>query len=290
MLNAAAKSGTGTEARYAGFMVLAPLFGTLAAILLLAYRGNLAPPTIWLFVGFYLLGAVGIEVGFHRYFSHRSFKCLPWVRAMLGACGSIAGQGPVLYWVALHRLHHRFSDTEQDPHTPQPGTLSALYRAHIGWLFETRTLDFASTLPDLVRDPTTVRVHKQYLRWFVAGLAAPTLIGGALAGWIGALEGLLWGGWARMFLNHHVTWSINSLCHRFGHRSFETRDGSRNIAWLSLLSVGGSWHNNHHAFQASATNDHYWWQIDPGAWIIRIGAKLGLMWDVRDRGHMAQRR
>jgi stearoyl-CoA desaturase (delta-9 desaturase) len=267
---------------YARFMVLAPFTGMVVALALWVWRGRVEPAALWLCLGFYVLSAVGVEVGFHRYFSHRAFKTRPAFRLMLGVLGSIAGQGPVLYWVAIHRAHHRHSDTERDPHSPVPGGMKRFWHAHLGWMFAPRVTDIARDAPDLARDPTTLWVHKSYLPCFAFGLVVPTLIGGVAAGAAGALDGFLWGGWVRMFLNHHVTWSINSVCHLVGRRAFATRDGSRNLAILALPSFGGSWHNNHHAFPRSATNDRLWWQLDPGAWFIRLAARGGLAWDVCD--------
>ena len=262
-------------------VVGAPVLGTAAALALAWRNGGVQAATLWVFAAFYLLSAIGVEIGFHRYFSHRSFKCSVLFRYFLGAAGSIAGQGPVLYWVCVHREHHRFADTEHDPHTPVPLSLRNFLRAHVGWLFAARPLNVAHALPDLMNDPTTLDIQRRYMLFFALGLAAPAGIGGALGGLRGAEEGLLWGGLVRVFVNHQVTWSVNSVCHLVGSRPFSTGDHSRNVWLLALPSLGGSWHNNHHAWPLFATNDRHWWQIDPGAWIIRLARLAGFVWDVR---------
>lgn len=272
-------------------MVIAPALGALGAVGLAIWRGQVSTSALILFGAFYLISAIGVEIGLHRYFSHRTFKCGPVVRFLLGAFGSMAGQGPVLFWAAVHREHHRFADTELDPHAPGPrGGVTGFWRAHIAWLFTPRVLQMSKVLPDLIRDPTTLLIQRTYGYWLLAGLAAPALLGGALGGPYGALEGFLWGGLVRMFVNHHVTWSINSVCHTFGARPNPTRDNSRNVWLLALPSLGGAWHNNHHALPRSATNDFQAWQLDPGAWIIRSAAKLGWVWDVREPPASVRRR
>ena len=271
-----------TTLRFAWFMVLAPAIGTIAAVTLLIVRGTVEPVAIALCVLFYILGAIGVEVGFHRYFSHRSFKTGRGLRLFMGLCGSAAGQGPVLYWAAVHRNHHHHTDTERDLHSPIAGGWRGFWSAHVGWLLKMQTIDIAQLTPDLIKDPTTMTVQRAYLAAFAAGLIIPAAIGGVVAGPIGMLEGFLWGGLVRVFANHHVTWAVNSLCHQFGTRPYQTKDRSGNLAWLALPSFGGAWHNNHHAFPASATNDYRWWQLDPAAWFIRAVAALRLAWDVRD--------
>ncbi len=262
------------------FMTIVPAVGLLMAARL-AWTQGVSWTAFALFFGFYLASAVGVEVGFHRYFSHRAFKCGPALRTVLGAFGSMAGQGPVLYWAATHRLHHRHTDTAQDPHAPLKGGLTGWWRSHMGWLFSAEPLDVARIAPDLVRDPTTVRIQAHYLGYFTLGLAAPAALGFVAGGALGAYEGFLWGGLVRIFANHHVTWSVNSLCHLVGARPFATNDNSRNLWILALPTMGGAWHNNHHAFPASACNDFKPWQIDPGAWLIKAAERLGLVWDVR---------
>lgn len=269
------------ERLIAAAMLAVPTAGGIAALVLWAMYG-VSAVAVALFVGLYLVTMAGVEIGMHRYFSHRAFKCSPSVRLALGIAGSMAGQGPVLFWAATHRRHHRYSDTEADPHAPLGHGLAAFYRAHVGWLFEEHRYEPGREAPDLVRDGATVTAQRHYLLWFALGLLLPALIGFAASGrWYGALEGLLWGGLLRVFAVHHATWSVNSLCHLFGAQPWQSRDDSRNIAWLALPTLGGAWHNNHHAFPASATTSLAAWQIDPSGWLIRAAEMAGLVWDVR---------
>jgi stearoyl-CoA desaturase (Delta-9 desaturase) len=237
----------------------------------------------------YALCGLGITVGYHRLFTHRSFKTSRALRALFAILGSAAVEGPVIEWVATHRQHHRFSDSDGDPHSPHVdrrggwrGAFGGLLHAHVGWLF--RGIPLASEeqyAPDLLADPVVRFVDRTFVLWVFAGLAFPFLLGLALTGTItGALTGLLWGGAVRMFFLHHATFSINSLCHFFGRRGFETKDESRNLAWLALPTFGEAWHNNHHAFPTSAHHGLRWWQLDPSAWLIDGLERVGLVWDV----------
>jgi stearoyl-CoA desaturase (delta-9 desaturase) len=241
------------------------------------------------FLIMYVTCAMGVTVGFHRHLTHRSFKAKKPVRAALTAAGSIAIEGPVISWVADHRKHHAFSDQEGDPHSPHvghgtgwSGALRGLFHAHVGWLFiHTQRGKRDRYAPDLIADPTISFFDRTFLFWVFAGLALPFglgyLIGGTL---MTGLTGLLWGGGVRMLVVHHVTYSINSLCHFFGRRDFETGDESRNLAWLSLFTFGEAWHNNHHAFPTSARHGLRSWQVDPSWMVIRTLEATGLAWDV----------
>jgi stearoyl-CoA desaturase (Delta-9 desaturase) len=236
------------------------------------------------FLAVYIPTGLGITVGFHRLFTHRSFKTGPITRGVLAALGSAAIEGPVVAWVADHRKHHAFSDEEGDPHSPHVdhGGLRGLFHAHVGWLFvhDQRALK-TRYAPDLLADPVVSFVNRTFLWWVLAGFAVPFAIGFALGGTLMAgLTSLLWGGLIRMLVLHHVTYSINSLCHVFGRRDFETGDESRNLAWLALPSFGESWHNNHHAFPTSSVHGLKWWQIDTSSMVIRVLERLGLAWDV----------
>ncbi|MFL6111051.1 MAG: acyl-CoA desaturase, partial [Catenulispora sp.] len=202
----------------------------------------------------------GITVGFHRLLTHRSFKCNRWLRAGFAALGSAAAEGPVIDWVATHRKHHQFSDIEGDPHSPHVGhghgwrgALSGLAHAHIGWVFsDMEVADERRYAKDLLADPLIKFVDRTFVLWVVLGLAVPFGLGAALSGTVtGALTALLWGGAARIFLMHHATFSINSLCHFFGKQDYDTADESRNLAWLAIPTWGEAWHNNHHAFPTS---------------------------------------
>jgi len=232
---------------------------------------------------------LGITVGFHRLFTHRSFKTSAPLRAIFAALGSAAVEGPVISWVADHRKHHVFSDEEGDPHSPHVGhgtgwrgTLRGLFHAHLGWLFiHTQRGSKTRFAPDLLKDPVIKFVDATFVLWVVVGLAIPFGLGWALGGTvIAGLTGLLWGGAVRMFVLHHATYSINSLCHMFGRQPFNTKDESRNLGWIALLTFGEGWHNNHHAFPTSAIHGLRRWQFDPSAILIWALEKLGLAWDV----------
>jgi len=227
----------------------------------------------------YVLTFVGVEVGFHRHFAHRSFRAAPPVRAILAALGSMALQGSLLWWAGVHRVHHAHADRSGDPHSP----LEGFVHAHVGWLF--RNLDppdWRHRARDLFRDPLVRNTTRLYYFWGLTGLLLPAVgVGLAEHSWQGSMLGFLWGGLVRIFVVNHVIWSINSVCHRFGSRPYSTKDESRNNALLSLPSLGFSWHNNHHAFPGSAINAHRWWQIDPCGLLIVGLQSLGLAWNVR---------
>jgi stearoyl-CoA desaturase (Delta-9 desaturase) len=237
----------------------------------------------------YLATGLGITVGFHRYFTHRSFKTSRPVRAILAVLGSAAIEGPVISWVADHRKHHTFADQEGDPHSPHVdhgvgwrGAFKGLLHAHVGWLFiHTQRGLRRRYARDLVDDPIVNFVDRKFFVWAIGGLLVAFAMGWAIGGSLYAgLTGLLWGGAVRMLVVHHVTFSINSLCHFFGRRRFETDDESRNLLWLAPFSFGESWHNNHHAFPTSAEHGMRKWEIDPSALLIRGLEKVGLVWDV----------
>ena len=215
----------------------------------------------------YVLTGFGVTVGFHRLFTHRSFATKRWLRGVLAVCGSAAIEGPVISWVADHRKHHAFADQPGDPHSPHVdhgvgwrGALRGLAHAHMGWLFlHTQRGSRKRYAPDLLADPVVSYVDRTFLVWAIGGLGAAFGLGWLIGGtFTAALTGLLWGGAVRLLVLHHVTFSINSLCHFFGRRRFDTGDESRNLAWLSLLSFGEAWHNNHHAFPTSAAHGMRW--------------------------------
>jgi stearoyl-CoA desaturase (Delta-9 desaturase) len=244
-----------------------------------------------IFAGLYIPIGLGVTVGFHRHLTHRSFATVRPVRAVLAALGSAAIEGPVIQWVANHRKHHTFSDQEGDPHSPHVGhgggwrgAFRGLLHAHLGWLFaHAHSAARRRFAPDLIADPVIRFIDKTFLLWAVIGLAVPFGLGIAIGGTVTTgLTGLLWGGAVRVFVVHHVTYSINSLCHFFGRRRFETGDESRNLLWLALPSLGESWHNNHHAFPTSAPHGLRRWEqaLDPSALVIRMLERCGLAWDV----------
>jgi len=255
----------------------------------LAWGGALHWPDLVVFAVTYLLTGLGITVGFHRLFTHRSFKTAAPLRATLGVLGSAAVEGPVIEWVANHRKHHRFSDQPGDPHSPHVdrregwrGAFEGLFHAHVGWIFKGGEMASEERYAkDLLADPIVSFIDRTFLAWVLLGLALPFALGFALTGTlVGGLTGLLWGGAVRLFFVHHVTFSINSLCHFFGRQRFPTGDESRNLAWLALPTFGEAWHNNHHAFPTSARHGLRWWQLDPSAWLIGSLERVGLAWDV----------
>ena len=244
---------------------------------------------IVVFLILYAATGLGITVGFHRLLTHRAFKTKRWLRATFAALGSAAIEGPVISWVADHRKHHVYADQEGDPHSPHVdhgvgwrGALRGLFHAHVGWLFvHNQRAAKERFARDLVEDPLIRFVDRSFVLWVALGLLAPFGLGYALGGSLGAaLTGLLWGGAVRMLVLHHVTYSINSLCHFFGRRRFDTDDHSRNLLWLAPLSFGESWHNNHHAFPTSARHGLRPWEIDLSAALIRVLESVGLAWDV----------
>src|SRR3954465_4612510 len=227
----------------------------------------------------YVATGLGATVGFHPPFTHRACKAGKAVRATLAILGSAAIEGPVISWVADHRKHHAFSDMEGDPHSPHvdhgaglKGALKGLGHAHVGWLFIHTQRGLKSRYaPDLLADPVIAAVDRTFLFWALGGLGAAFALGFALTGRLaGGLTGLLWGGGVRMLVVHHVTYSVNSLCHFFGRRRFDTADESRNLAWLALPSFGEAWHNNHHAFPTAAAHGRRPWEIDVSAAVIRV--------------------
>lgn len=274
-----------------GFILVSsilPLLGVVTAVVLLWNRAVGASDLI-AFAIMYVIAGLGVSTGYHRLLAHRSFKTSRLMRNFFAAAGAMAGQGPPLIWTAHHRRHHRVADKPDDPHSPyldgQPGllgVLKGLWHAHLGWLFDN---DLSSEpiryCPDLARDKDVRFISKYFLAFVVSGLVLPGLIGLALTGTLkGFATGVLWGGLVRFFVSNHITYSVNSIGHYFGRRRFETPDESRNVAWLSLVSFGESWHNNHHAFPRSATHGMRWWELDISAMIIRGLAAVGLAWDV----------
>jgi stearoyl-CoA desaturase (delta-9 desaturase) len=236
----------------------------------------------------YVLTGFGVTLGFHRLLTHRSFQTFKPVEYLLASLGSMAVQGPVMTWVADHRKHHAHTDQEGDPHSPHghggglKGALHGLYHAHMGWLFDRAGMAAPERYAkDLHEDRGMHVVQKAFLPLVLAGFVLPFLLGWAIGGTLAdGLTGALWGGFVRIFLLHHVTWSINSVCHFFGTRRFAVDDHSTNVFWLSLLSFGESWHHNHHAFPRSAVHGLKRWELDPTAWVIRAMKRLKLAWNV----------
>jgi stearoyl-CoA desaturase (Delta-9 desaturase) len=270
--------------------VIVPFAGMATAIALF-WRNGVDVVDLVLLGIMYALTTLGVGVGFHRLITHGAFKTGPVVKTVLVVLGSMAAQGPVFFWAAIHRRHHAHSDRPGDPHSPHVHgsgawqTLRGLWYAHTGWLFDTEFADFGlyvKYVPDLLRDRLLYRLHRLYAIWIVLGLALPAAAAGvATSSWSGAFHGLVWGGFARIFLLHHASWSINSICHMFGSQTYRVADRSVNNLWLAIPSFGESWHNNHHAFPSSAMHGLRWWQVDLNGYAIRFLQALGLAWDVR---------
>jgi stearoyl-CoA desaturase (Delta-9 desaturase) len=267
---------------------IVPPLGVVGAIVLL--WGDLVGwSDVVVLAVMYSLCGLGISIGFHRLFTHRSFKTTRPIKLALAIFGTMAAHGPPLAWVAHHRQHHTYADVEGDPHSPHLhagegplAVLRGLWFAHAGWRFSPNVAaQPVRYVRDLLRDRDMVWVSRHFIGITVAGIALAGLLGFALSGTMaGALTAILWGGLVRMFLGHHVTYSVNSIGHYFGPRRFETGDESRNVAWLALPTFGDSWHNNHHAFPTSAAHGLRWWELDVSALVIRSLERLGLAWDV----------
>lgn len=247
--------------------VVIPLIATIYAICSLWERA-VNWSDLALLLSMYTVTAMGVTIGFHRMLTHRSFRPHPVVKFILLVFGSMALEGPALEWAATHVKHHAQSDREGDPHSPVEG----FFHAHVGWLFKDRMADPNVYCKNLVKDPIVVFVSRTFLLWVVLSLLIPF----ALGGW----TGLLWGGLVRIFLTHHVTWSVNSVCHTFGKREFETSDQSHNEWIVGLLAFGEGWHNNHHAFPRSAFHGLHWWQFDLSGYVIRALERVGLVSEV----------
>ncbi|GAC1470213.1 MAG: acyl-CoA desaturase [Chloroflexota bacterium] len=237
--------------------VTIPFLATIVAIVELWQRA-VGPIDIALLIGLYFVTGFGITVGFHRFATHRSFQSHPIVEFVLLAIGSMAVEGPVLQWVATHWKHHRLADKPGDPHSP----LEGLAHAHIGWMFTSEAAVPERDAKHLLKDHVAVLVSRTFPLWVAVGLIVPFLIDG----W----RGLLWGGLVRIFITHHITWSVNSICHQFGRRSFDTPDQSHNQWVVGVFGLGEGWHNNHHAFPESAFHGLKWYEIDLSGYLIRL--------------------
>jgi stearoyl-CoA desaturase (Delta-9 desaturase) len=267
--------------------VLLPFIGFIVAIVLL-WDSWVDWTSLAVLAVMYALTGLGVTLGFHRLLTHRSFATYKPVQYAFAALGSMSVQGPVMSWVADHRKHHAHTDRDGDPHSPHghggglKGALTGLWYAHMGWLFDRAgQAEHERYARDLVEDSGMRVIHRTFVVWVVTGLALPALLGWALTGTAhGALEGALWGGAVRIFVLHHITWSINSVCHFFGSRRFDVEDESTNVFWLAPFSFGESWHHNHHAFPRSAVHGLRWWEIDITAYVIRLMRRLKLAWNV----------
>ena len=264
-----------------------PFFGTLVALVLIPYI-PVGPFELFLFVLFWLITGFGISSGYHRFFTHRSFKAKKVVEVALAISGAMAGQGGVISWAALHRRHHELSDKPGDPHSPNlhgsgwRNGIRGLVHSHLSWMYKHEYPSVVHYVPDLIKDKTLVKIDRYYYLWAVAGLLIPAILGGFYhRSFEGALSGFLWGGVVRMFWLEHTIWSINSFLHCFGTRRFQTQEQSHNFGLVALLTFGESWHNNHHAFPGSASFGLEWYRLDPASWLIQLLAALDLASDIK---------
>jgi stearoyl-CoA desaturase (delta-9 desaturase) len=269
--------------------VVVPFLGFLVAIALL-WNDGVDWLDLAILAGMYLFTGLGITVGYHRLLTHRSFETRRWVRVTLAIAGSMSVQGAPIHWVADHRKHHDYSDVEGDPHSPHThertgvrGVLAGLHHAHMGWLFSREDRASASRYArDLRADPAIVWVDRHFFTWVLLGLAIPFALGWAIGGTLeDGFTAFIWGGLVRIFLQHHATWSVNSVCHMYGDQPFETGDRSTNNWAVAFVALGEGWHHNHHAFPTSARHGLTGRQIDPAYIFIGMLERLGLAWNVR---------
>ena len=267
--------------------ILIPLAGLLLAMVYVWGWGF-----DWLYlgllIGMYILTGFGVTIGFHRLFTHRSFRTSRIVESVFAILGSMSVEGPMLKWVATHRCHHQHSDHDADPHSPHTfgggllNILRGLWRAHVGWIFERETENLDRYIVDFREDRLIRTISAMFPLWAALGFIVPGMIAFAITQtWTGALLGVLWGGLVRLFFVHHVTWSVNSVCHVWGTQPFRSHDESRNNAIVGVLAFGEGWHNNHHAFPTSARHGLKWWQIDTSYMVIKAMKWFGLARDVR---------
>lgn len=267
--------------------VLVPFAALVLAIGSLWGRG-ITWLDLGLMIGMYVFTVLGITVGFHRLFTHRSFETTRAVKFVLGVLGSMAVQGRLFKWVAMHRRHHQHSDDVKDPHSPHHhgrgvwSVLHGMWHSHVGWIFDPDPPELERYVVDLVQHKMLRVVNKLFFVWVVLGLLIPAAIGAAVfRTWNGALWAFVWGGLVRVLLVHHVTWSINSVCHLWGRRPYASGDESRNNYLFGLVALGEGWHNTHHAFPTSSRHGLQWWQPDVSYWVIRTLAAVGLAWDLK---------
>jgi stearoyl-CoA desaturase (delta-9 desaturase) len=269
-------------------LTILPFVGLIAAVTLL-WNEAVGWTDLVLFLGLYVICGFGITIGYHRMLTHHAFEAVAPLKAALLVAGSFALQGSALDWAIDHRTHHAYSDKEGDPHSPHHGfargplgAIKGLLHAHMGWMFRHNRTDQERYGKDILQDRLTMTVSRLFPLWAVLTFVVPFVLGGLLTlSWKGAVTGLVWGGLVRLFFNHHVTWSVNSICHFFGKRPFTTSDQSTNNWVLALPSLGESWHHNHHVFPTSAFHGLSWRQVDPSGWVIAVWEKVGLVRNVR---------
>ena len=280
--------------------VVVPFLALVAAIPI-AWGWGLSWLDVTIAMAFYLVSGFGVTVGFHRYFTHGAFKAVRWLRISLAVAGSLALEGPLIQWVADHRRHHAFADREGDPHSPwrygatARGLAKGLFFAHCGWLFQRQSSNRQRFAPDLIADPDTARVDRLFPALSLASVLGPPLLGGLLTmSWYGALTAFFWATLVRIAVLHHVTWSINSICHVYGERPYATKGSDRaaNFWPLAIISMGESWHNSHHADPTCARHGVNPGQLDPSARLIWLFERARWIYDVRwpDRDRFNARR
>ena len=272
-------------ARYANVGAVVVPFGGLVAGVILLWNRAVGWSDLAILAATYLVTAFGVTIGFHRLLTHRSFATHRGIAYLLAVLGSMSVQGPVIGWVADHRKHHAHTDADGDPHSPHVGHgsgLRGLWHAHVGWLFRHQgRAVHARHAADLIEDRGMRAISDAFLPLVALSLAIPFGLGWLLTGSVaGALTGFLWGGLVRIFFVHHVTWSINSVCHFYGRRRFATADHSTNVFWLAPVTLGESWHHNHHAFPRAAIHGLRWWELDLSGLVIRLMKRAGLAWNV----------
>ncbi|HKV93960.1 MAG TPA: acyl-CoA desaturase [Candidatus Angelobacter sp.] len=262
--------------------VLLPYLGLVGGIALFWRRG-ISPLDLIMFAVMYCVTVLGIGMGFHRLIAHRAYQATLFLKIALVISGSMAAQGPVIFWTAVHRRHHSYSDRDGDPHSPHlhgegaMEILKGLWHSHMGWLFNHELTDWGTYVRDLLHDRLIFKLNRLYFLWIALGLLLPAAIEGLITmSWGGAARGFLWGGLIRVLAVHHTTWSINSICHVFGSQPYQVKDYSTNNLALAIPTFGESWHNNHHAFPSSAIHGLEWWQVDITGSMIKLCAKLGL--------------
>ncbi|WP_405535428.1 fatty acid desaturase [Streptomyces sp. NBC_00075] len=275
-----------------------PLAGTVAAVYLLA-TGQFTATDVILFLVFYAVHLGGVTIGLHRYLAHKAFKTSPWFQDVLMAAGSLAAQGPLLFWVATHRRHHKFADREGDPHSPNlHGTgfkarMRGLWYAHMPWMLSEESSKWSVYAPDVLRDRRLVLHHRLYPTWVTAGLVLPAVIGFAVGHTaMSAFSGLVFGGLARIFVANQAAWCVGSICHAFGSRPFDNGDKSTNSWWVAVLTFGEGLQNNHHAFPGSYRHATRWWEPDLSGWVLTVLGRLHIVWDLHEpsAARIAQKR
>lgn len=267
--------------------VLLPYAGLVGGILLFWNRG-VNRLDLAVFGVMYCVTVLGIGMGFHRLMAHRAYQATTFLKTAIVIAGSMAAQGPVIFWTAVHRRHHSYSDREGDPHSPHlhgegaVEILKGLWHSHMGWLFNHELTDWGTYVRDLLHDRLIFKLNRLYFLWIVVGLLLPAAAEGLITmSWQGFARGFLWGGLIRVLVVHHTTWSINSVCHVFGSQPYQVKDHSTNNVILAIPTFGESWHNNHHAFPSSAVHGLEWWQVDITGSMIKLCAMLGLASSVK---------